>query len=861
MTNSTPHLSGLEDWFRERPEWLQDATARILQNGKVGKADLEELVALCKREVGISIPVSTTLKSIRIPKGFVKIGKSSNTLRLNAIFEPKGINALAPRKPLEFGDEPLTVVYGASGSGKSGYVRALKHACGARNPGPLLGNVFLSLDEEASCKFKWSINGTAHDLVWRSSLGPLAELSALQIYDNSCAGVYVDEECEVAFEPLVLNLFTQLTDICIQVDKTLGREIEATASQKPVFPAEFRGTQAENWYGGLTRVTKAEEIQSRCQWTAELQTELTTLDQRLAEAKPSDKAKSLRKQKERFSELFTALAGWSERLSYQSCDKYRLARSDFLTKRRAADFYASGVFSKSPLDGVGTEIWKLLWEQARLYSEGYAYRGVSFPNTSSGARCVLCQQDLDSEAKERFISFEAFVKGQLETQAAGAEAQLSTLSAGLEGMSSEELALRMDSVSLDDNASRSVIASFRVALDVRRVALTDPGLTGELPHLPAPDDLKVLSDLASTCEEQATTFDRDAKDENRPVLEDRRRELKAHKWLSEQVLSIEADVKRLNQMHRLEEAKRLANTQQLSIKKSQLSDELITTAYVKRFQDQLEAFQANHIRVKLVKTRAERGHVLHRVQLDGCQKPIDSSQVLSDGEFRIVSLAAFLADVEGREDNGPFIFDDPITSSDQTFEEATAIVLAELCKSRQVIVFTHRLSLVELLEEACQKNNAKVCIKSLRRANWGIGDPDEAFSHLNNPGSAINYLLQQIPRARAAFEKSTAEYETEAKGLCSHFRIVVERLVEKSLMSDVLTRFRRSVQTKGKIRNLAKINSADCILIDDLMTKYSRYEHSQPAETPTPLPAPDEIEADITRAKNWLEEFSKRPAT
>ena len=56
-----------------------------------------------------------------------------------------------------------------------------------------------------------------------------------------------------------------------------------------------------------------------------------------------------------------------------------------------------------------------------------------------------------------------------------------------------------------------------------------------------------------------------------------------------------------------------------------------------------------------------------------------------------------------------------------------------------------------------------------------------------------------------------------------------------------------------------KINEADCTYFDELMTKYSRYEHSQPLEAPVILPAPDEFEADFKALKKWQEDFKTRP--
>jgi hypothetical protein len=43
------------------------------------------------------------------------------------------------------------------------------------------------------------------------------------------------------------------------------------------------------------------------------------------------------------------------------------------------------------------------------------------------------------------------------------------------------------------------------------------------------------------------------------------------------------------------------------------------------------------------------------------------------------------------------------------------------------------------------------------------------------------------------------------------------------------------------------------------MTKYSRYEHSQPAEAPVTLPEPDELETDFNGLKQWQTEFKDRP--
>ncbi len=105
----------------------------------------------------------------------------------------------------------------------------------------------------------------------------------------------------------------------------------------------------------------------------------------------------------------------------------------------------------------------------------------------------------------------------------------------------------------------------------------------------------------------------------------------------------------------------------------------ITDAYIERFNKELKALGATYLSVELVKTRVSQGKVKHQVQLQGqVKKETKTQDVLSEGEHRFVTLAAFLADVTNKNINAPFIFDDPISSLDQTFEEKTIDRLIKL---------------------------------------------------------------------------------------------------------------------------------------------------------------------------------------
>ncbi|MEM6483410.1 MAG: AAA family ATPase [Pseudomonadota bacterium] len=293
----------------------------------------------------------------------------------------------------------------------------------------------------------------------------------------------------------------------------------------------------------------------------------------------------------------------------------------------------------------------------------------------------------------------------------------------------------------------------------------------------------------------------------------------------------------------------------------ELAEALITDAFVQRFNKELKDLGASQVNVELVKSKVSKGRVLHRLQLRGASQN-GLADVLSEGENRIVSLAAFLADVTGKSNRAPFIFDDPISSLDQSYEEAVVQRLIELSKDKQVIVFTHRLSLLGTIRHFAEKKAIKLDVISIRSADWGTGEPAPIPLSQSDIKTALNTLMnQRYQDAKKASENSEFEHaEILLKSMCSDFRTLVERSIENDLLCGVVQRFQRPVHTL-KLKDLGKLKSTDCDLLDSLMTKYWGFEHSQPTESPVELPKPDELLADMAALKTWRDEYAKRPTS
>ena len=156
-------------WFENRPKWLQDCARRLIEKGPLSQQDYTDLLAICKNEA-----VGKTVNYSGIPEDAFALQQTTKPIRLDSISNVQGINALRSDKSLEFGKNPVCIIYRRNGSGKSGYVRLLKQACGVRNPGDLLTNVFIAGDQSQAAEFAYTYEAKEKTFEWSGK--PIEEL-------------------------------------------------------------------------------------------------------------------------------------------------------------------------------------------------------------------------------------------------------------------------------------------------------------------------------------------------------------------------------------------------------------------------------------------------------------------------------------------------------------------------------------------------------------------------------------------------------------------------------------------------------------------------------------------------------------
>lgn len=840
-------------WLLKQQDWFQELAQRLIQQGELTTEDLQQIVTLLKTPLGQEITGHRTFPSL----GSTEQG--GGTLRLCRIEAIKGIENLAPRIPLDFGKGNLTVIYGHNGSGKSSYTRVLKRISGKPRAAQLKSNVFHPLPPERSCYIKWEANGIADEASWSADDDAIDILKGIDIFDTDEAQHYLTQESAATYIPGVVGLFEQLAQYLKQIRSMLSDEKSQLVSKLPALPAVYQRCRIVANYGALNTAT-VENIAAITNWSEADEQALNILNERLSVQDPAESARNKLSVKTSAIQIISKLEQTALVFSQVSIDGIRALRADAINKRTVA--LDSERIKNGLLEGVGSSVWRAMWEAAREYSQ-QPYPEKAFPVTEE-ARCVLCHQELSEEAQQRLNELEAFVQSRLEADAISAERLYAQAIGALNIIpTTVEITTLCAGAALPEEWKQYLTGIWDGASISYRALTEHEASHNAVPVADLTDTITKLCAYRDKLQGEESQFQKDAAGFDRAKALQDKNEAEARKWLSSQATAISTEIERLKKVSEYDSWILLAGSRALSTKSAEVTQKVVTEAYAARFNRELNVLGAPGLQVELVKIRTENAKVLHQLQLRGAQRD-KLHNILSEGERRVISLAAFLADVSDRPGSAPFIFDDPISSLDHEFEWHVAKRLVELAKSRQVIILTHRLSLYGVIEDLAKKEGEQwkkthhnsICIESFDGAAGHPADPEVWNA---NTKTANNILLTRLETAyKSGKDHGAMAYRALAQGVCSDFRKLIERSVEEDLFNGVVMRHRRGIQTDGRLPFVQDISKEDCKFIEVLMTKYSCYEHSQSTEMPAFIPEYAELKDDISKLKDWREQLKTR---
>ncbi len=867
-------LIDIINWVESKPIFWQIAIDRLIRNNNLSDNDILELTEICRTEHGL-INFNYEPVDFNDLRSFANRSSSSNSIILSRIFNVENISALKISSSLEFATKGLTVIYGDNGSGKSSYVSILKHICNTRGNKPQInGNLYdpSVYENDKKAEVEFTIDLTNFDTVklHNESISN-SVLKNVDVFDAFSANHYIENEDEIAFIPKGLSLIEKFAIYIKKIEAKLKSELQAPELVKFDYQnlIDVPETSSANiFFNNLSSDTNLDELRQESQWSSsdfDKITELKDQIQKLKSTDPKQEVKSNNEKIKRFEILKNKFLAIEGKLSGESLTSVKTILNNYVNAKEALRVSSEKAFSSLPIEGVGNESWKILWESARKFyneSEGQEL----FPETQG--KCPLCLQDLNHEAKTRFKNFEEFIKIDIQKKYDDTSNNYSLLLENLNEVSlkfqeQEPTINELDEL-INDYKSNHII--YLQALSNQKKYLIDLLNSKQLVESVKEIDCNInsrtqIEDIINKLDNDNEKLNTESIEENLKSIEKELNQLKGQRKVFNFKPKLAREIYRQKKVKLLNTCIGKCRTNSITTLSNELAASYVSQNLKDNFKLELKNLGFSNIKIE-TETRGSRGKQYHYLKLDEPNSDdISLKDVLSEGEHRCISLATFLSELSLSDHNSSIIFDDPVSSLDHKWRSRIAKRIALESNNRQVIVFTHDITFLLMLQEHSEKLSCELEIKSLTRKKHETG-----IIAKNPPWDALPIkkrigILKEASQALGKIERTETEeiYNKRLKTYYGKLRESWERFIEEVFLNGSIQRFGREIQTQ-RLSKIIDLTKEDYNIVDENMKKCSTYMdgHDSAGTLIEEMPNSDEFLEDVKMLEEFTKEIRKR---
>lgn len=870
-----PILNDIIDWVENKPDFWQVAIDRLIRNNELTDNDISELTEICKVDYELS-KFNFTKVDFNALRNFANNTTNSDDVILSKISNIDNVNALSKTCELEFAQKGLTIVYGDNGSGKSSYVSILKHACNTRGQKPKINDNLYDptcFGNDKKADIEYTIDGTNFNTVnLVNEEVSNSVLKSVDVFDTFSANHYIEGEDEIAFIPQGLSIIEKLAIGIKKVESKLNSELLSPALKEFDYSLLDLSecSTAKTFLDNLNADTKLDELRAESIWNSTKDSRIEKLIKEIEKLNATDPKKNLKENEEkikRFEILQKKFQTLEDNLTGQILIDLKQTLNNFATTSKALKESSEKAFSDLPIEGVGNSSWKLLWESARkFYNESTEME--NFPEINNDSNCPLCLQGLDEDAKNRFTSFEEFIKNDIQKTFDEASNKfdlaiedLNNLDFSFEEQKPTTIELNelIDDYSQNQEQYLELLSKQKeslVTLFNTKKTIEDFNKI-EIENTPKTQIQELIKTLKETNEKlKVQSIEEDLKPLNKEL-----NQLKGEKKIFDFKPKLGREIYRQKKIKLLNQCISKCNTRTITTHSNELATNYISQNLKQNFKTELTKLGFKNIKIE-TETKGQRGKQYHYLRLDEQNaNGIALKDVLSEGEHRCISLATFLSELSISEHKSAIIFDDPVSSLDHKWRNKISKRIAEESLDRQVIVFTHDITFLLMIEEHSKKLSCSLEVKSLTRKKTETGiiatnPPWDTLPVKKRIGILKNSLVQL-----KSIEKNETEeiYKERVKPFYGKLRETWERFIEEILLNKVVQRFGREIQTQ-RIKVLTDLTDDDYSLIEENMKKCSTYMsgHDSSGALIETMPDCDEVEIDLKALEDYLGEMRKR---
>lgn len=817
-------IESVVDWANKlkRNLWWLHAIRLAAEKGELGRDDFELLFKVAKIEHGLEAP-SELYASYIAPLNLTGFGEEKNAVKLKSISKVNHVSALVSDALLEFATDGLTAIYGDNGSGKSSYAKILKNACLTRGDTPkILPNIYEENRGEPAADIAIVIGQEQHDIAWRLSTEAQEDLKSIRIFDNTSATHYISSEDTIEYKPAGMKLLSQLMRACEFVRTSSDNEKKpyTTANQLPTFRP---GSKVFALVSTLSYKTKVEDVNALC-LSKELEDSIPAHHTELAKLKTStpeqirkiysDRCKSLQP-------LLDHLVRLKSKLDQDCLNTIKNAFDDYKTKQGAAELARTQALDGHELSGICSPEWTAMWDHVKSFVQTHN-TGLAFP-PSEGAPCPTCFQSISGEAAKKLKSFNDYLQNKTQVEATKAKGTFDSFISNLKllrfDLKPYEFALGMIQEHKPDYAKKIIDLNSNLEMLRDNLTKAEPDFTPIKVEFNAVD--WISGQIVSWKKKEAEVATNEGLVKQIADLTFLIQDLEDKKLFTSAKQNILAEIKRHKLLTLYSNLSNSCQSTPITTLTSSIARSGAIGHLQEAFRDELKKFGFENLDVG-TETRGLRGKQMLKLRLTGKANGI--MEVASEGEQKCVALASFLAELTVDDRKSAIIFDDPINSLDHKWRRKFADRIVKESLNRQVIVFTHDMSFLKMLEEASSEAKSQLNLISIAKYGDAAGFPfPEPPWDAKNTVSRIGFLKNSLSDLKKKEISGDPGYEFHAKHTYNLMRETWERLVEEWLLRKVVERFARGVKTQSLKEIMDDVTSEDNDIINAAMTKCSTY--------------------------------------
>jgi ABC-type cobalt transport system, ATPase component len=723
------------------PYWAKFLAEKILLGNAISDSDIDASYSYLLEQ--LKLKEETKKPEIAINYNVANARNYKFDLLFTRLANVEGVNALTENQTIEFSPN-LTIIYGANGSGKSGYVRLLKKVFYSKAEEEILPNVHID-NGHKSVNAKFIFKSSNAEIPLEFSDKDNAAFEQFAVFDGKGLFKQLAERNEFEFRPAGLSFFADYTNAIIRVEQKLNADIQTKQSGNTANDLAdlFDGnSEIKTLVQTISAKTSLDDLRKYTPFSDEDEAQKEVIQKQYDDLLLASKGKEKEiKNLENIKDLLVQNRQAIEKLNqYFTTDviaKVKTAIGDCVSKEITAKVEGIENFKTDKIQGIGTEEWKNFIVSAETFAKTQKTENAIYPEKNDN--CLLCQQPLSNDARKLISNYWTFIKSVAEQNAKQAQEKVDKAKNSYEN-------LNFNVFPHDGTLTSWLTEKYPTELEALKQKLKEQktlaeNIVSDIQNKTANEraEIKVSIEPHTTIE---TALDASIKllkeDEQSKALENLLKEktLLEHKEkFNTHFSKFETLIK--NQVWIKEAGKanfRKVKTDTTNAEKS-LSDKYFNQNYINSFNDECRKLNGN-FGIEINHTGSA-GKSYRQLKLKG-KNP---NAVLSEGEQKVIAIADFLAEMQLSEVNRGIIFDDPVTSLDEKRKSEIAERLVREALQKQVVIFTHDLVFVSSLIGHCKE------IHIAHDCHW-----IENISG-NQPGTI---WLRNTP----SFEK---EYKTSAK--------------------------------------------------------------------------------------------------